>query len=152
MQYNCLCIGIILSQTKRDLFSSILTDYVTDMPILGPYSNCATLAKLDGRTKEARLVKSLRDELTAHVGGSPSTTQRLLIDQAVQLQLRLSLMDKDGGRTGEMTERNQVQYLAWSGALTRLLRQLGLNAAPKPAPTLAAIDWSASRARPGVAA
>jgi hypothetical protein len=90
---------------------------------------------LDGRTREARLVRSLRAELTAHVGGSPSTTQRLLIDQACQLQLRLSLMDKDGGATAEMTERNQVQYLAWSGALTRLLRQFGLTAVPPPPDT-----------------
>jgi hypothetical protein len=103
------------------------------MPKLGPYSRNATLAKLDGRTREARLVESLRAELTAHVGGAPSTTQRVLIDQAAQLQLRLALMDKDTDKIGTMTERNQVQYLAWSGALTRLLRQIGLKptAAPK---------------------
>ncbi len=115
------------------------------MPKIGPYSRAATLAKLDGRTRESRLVKSLRAELTEHVGGKPSTTQRLLIDQACQLQLRLAMMDKDTDANHEMTERNQVQYLAWSGSLVRLLRQLGLNAAPKPKPTHA--EWLADIAR-----
>jgi hypothetical protein len=111
------------------------------MPKIGPYSKSSTLAKTDGRTKESRLVKSLRSELVAHVGGKPSTTQRLLIDQACQLQLRLAMMDKtidaDTGANFEMTERNQVQYLAWSGALTRLLRQLGMDAVAPRAKTIA---------------
>jgi hypothetical protein len=115
------------------------------MPKIGPYSNCATLAKLDGRTREARLISSLRTELTAHVGGRPSTTQRLLIDQACQLQLRIAMMDKDGAVITEMTERNQVQYLAWTGALSRLLRDLGLSAAPAPKQTQA--EWLASLTR-----
>jgi hypothetical protein len=115
------------------------------MPKLGPYSSCATLAKLDGRTREARLVKSLRAELIAHVGGHPAPTQRLLIEQAVQLQLRLALMDKGDGRTGDMTQQHQIQYLAWSGALTRLLRQLGMEAAPPPKPLVSDIDWTALR-------
>ncbi len=121
------------------------------MPKIGPYSNCATLAKLDGRTRHARLVKSLRSELIAHVGGTPSTTQRLLIDQAAQLQLRIAMMDADGDGIGGMTERNQVQYLAWSGALSRLLRDLGLQSAAAPAPTPATIDWSIVRSKQGAA-
>lgn len=106
------------------------------MPKLGPYSDCSTLAKLDGRTREARLLKSLRAELVQHVGGSPSPTQRLLIDQAVQLQLRLALMDADGSQIGEMTERNSRQYLAWANSLSRLLRQIGLKGQGQPRATL----------------
>jgi hypothetical protein len=83
--------------------------------LVGPYSTHATLAKLDGRTKEARLVKCLRSELVAHLGGKPTIAQRLLIDQACQLQLRIALMDADGSGGG-LTERNQVQYLAWCGS------------------------------------
>jgi hypothetical protein len=99
------------------------------MPKLGPYSCNATLAKLDGRTREARLVQSLRAELTAHVGGSPTTTQRVLIDQAAQLQLRLALMDKEADKVGTLSTRRQVQYLAWCGSLNRVLRTLGLESA-----------------------
>ncbi len=120
------------------------------MPKIGPYSNCATLAKMDGRSREARLVKSLRAELIAHVGGTPSTTQRLLIDQAAQLQLRIAMMDADGDGIGGMTERNQVQYLAWAGALSRLLRDLGMNAAAPPPQSHA--DFLKSLVRPGAAA
>ena len=106
------------------------------MPKLGQYSKSATLAKLDRRTKEARLLQSLRRELVAHVGGFPSTTQMLLIDQACALQLRLALMDKETYKVGAMTERNQVQYLAWSGSLQRVLRQIGLSAVSERAQTL----------------
>jgi hypothetical protein len=102
------------------------------MPRLGPYSKAATLAKQDKRTKPARLMASLRRELIAHVGGKPSIPQTLLIDQACALQLRLALMDKDTDKVGTMTERNQVQYLAWSGSLQRVLNQIGLTAAPAP--------------------
>jgi hypothetical protein len=96
------------------------------MPKLGPYSRSATLAKLDGRTKESRLTKSLRAELIAHCGGNPSTTERILIDQAVQPRLRIAMMDRECIDTG-MSERRQVEYLAWTGALTRLMRNLGLK-------------------------
>src|ERR1700761_9582683 len=96
------------------------------MPKLGPYSRSATLAKLDGRTKESRLTKSLCAELIAHCGGNPSTTERILIDQAVQPRLRIAMMDREGTGTG-MSERRQVEYLAWTGALTRLMRNLGLK-------------------------
>jgi hypothetical protein len=104
------------------------------MPRLGPYSQSATLAKLDRRSKPARLMASLRRELIVHVGGMPSITQTLLIDQACSLQLRLALMDADNDKVGTMTERNQVQYLAWSGSLQRVLNQIGLTAAPAPKP------------------
>jgi hypothetical protein len=98
------------------------------MPRLGSYSSASTLKKLDGRSKEARLLRSLRAELTAHVGGTPTPTQRVLIDQAVQLQLRIALMDADGVTTDSiLSERNTRQYLAWANSLTRIMRQLGLK-------------------------
>jgi hypothetical protein len=103
------------------------------MSKIGPYSTHATLQKLDGRSREARLMKSLRAELIAHVGGKPSVAQTVLIDQATKIQLRIAMMDREGTDTG-MSERRQVEYLAWCGALTRLLRSLGLDAAPPPKP------------------
>ena len=42
---------------------NVCCDYMVGMPKLGPYSKSATLAKLDRRTKEARLLRSLRREL-----------------------------------------------------------------------------------------
>ena len=96
----------------------------------------AALAKLDGRTKEARLIRTLRVALIAHCGGKPSTTQAALIERAIMLQLRLSLLDHKFAERGEMTDYDSRTYLAWSNALTRLLRQLGLKGARAAGPTL----------------
>jgi hypothetical protein len=49
-----------------------LCQYTADMPQLGPYSRTAILSKLDGRTREARLMRGTRAALIAHVGGKPS--------------------------------------------------------------------------------
>jgi hypothetical protein len=83
---------------------------------------------------------SLRRELIAHVGGNPSIAQTLLIDQACALQLRLALMDTETDKVGTMTARNQVQYLAWSGSLQRVLNQIGMTPA-SARPTPAAEIW-----------
>ncbi|TCZ65555.1 hypothetical protein [Roseicella aquatilis] len=94
------------------------------MPQLGPYSRTDRLAKLDKRTKESRLLHEVRRDLTAHVGGEPTATQRMLIERAAQLSLQLALMERSA-EGGALSERNGRQYLAWSGALTRTLRELG---------------------------
>jgi hypothetical protein len=71
----------------------------------------------------------LRADLTAHVGGAPSATQRAMIEQAVQLSLRLALMDEHFAETVEMTEHDSRCYLAWSNALTRLMARMGTKSA-----------------------
>ncbi len=95
-----------------------------------------TLARLDGRTKKARLLRQIRAELTAHVGGQPSATQRTLIEQAAQLQLRVAVMDAKFAATGAQTDHNSRTYLAWANSLSRLLRQLGVKARSADAPDL----------------
>jgi len=109
---------------------------MASMPKVGPYSSCATLRKMDKRTKEARLLKTMRAELAAHVGGKPNIAQQILIDQAAELRLRIALMEAEGTDPGEMTERRQVQFLAWTGALTRLLKDLGLQGVAQKPPSL----------------
>ena len=66
------------------------------MSQIGPYSRPATLAKLDGRTRESRLMQTARAELSAHVGGKPSAVQRRLIDRACMSGPALG----DDGRQG----------------------------------------------------
>jgi hypothetical protein len=102
------------------------------MPRIGPHSRPDKLQIVDGRLAEGRLMARVRAELTQHLGGSPSATQRILIDRAAALSLRIHLMDRESARSGEMSERNGRQYLAWSNSLTRVLRQIGLAAAPAP--------------------
>ncbi|MEK1928492.1 MAG: hypothetical protein AAAC47_01670 [Pararhizobium sp.] len=116
------------------------------MSDIGPYSRPSVLAKLDGRTREARLMQTVRDDLTAHIGGRPSATQKALIDRAAWLQLHVSLMDaktlEDGG---PLSERDSRQYLAWSNSLTRIMRDLGADQ-PKNKPKRSLQDLLAEAA------
>jgi hypothetical protein len=97
---------------------------------IGPYSRPHMLAKIDGRTKESRLLAAARAELTRHVGGSPNSIQRTLIERAARLMLYLEVMDRETLETGTMSERASRQYLAWSNSLRLTLRDLGVKAAP----------------------
>jgi hypothetical protein len=100
---------------------------------------------MDRRTKEARLLRDTRAELTAHLGGAPSATARALIEQAAQLRLRLATMDRAFAEAGgKMTLHDSRTYLAWANSYSRLLRQLGLRGAPERGPTLA--DYLAAKA------
>ncbi len=116
------------------------------MPKIGPYTRPAALLKIDGRTKEARLVRETRAELTAHVGGKPTATQRALIERCVQLTLRVAAMDRKFMATGTQTEHDSRTYLAWSNSLARALRDLGMRSIKAPqAATLH--DYITDRAR-----
>jgi hypothetical protein len=92
------------------------------------------LAKIDGRTKESRLMAAARAELTRHVGGSPNSIQRALIERAARLMLYIEVMDRETLETGTMSERVSRQYLAWSNSRRLTLRDLGVRASPDVAP------------------
>ncbi len=107
-------------------------------PPIGPYSRPHSLAKLDGRRREAKLMQEARAELVQHLGGNPSATQAAMIEQAVQLRLRLAVMDRKFAEGCEQTLHDSRTYLAWSGSYTRLLGRLGLEPAAPPVVPLAA--------------
>jgi hypothetical protein len=114
--------------------------YIAQMRSIRPYSRPDVLAKIDGRTREARLLKSTIGELTAHVGGKPSAVQVALIGQLAQLRLRIAVMDRkmaeDGA--GEMTPHDERTYLAWHNSYTRGLHRLGVKGtAPEKTRSLA---------------
>jgi hypothetical protein len=106
------------------------------MSKLGPHSRPNKLAVIDGRRAEAKFMRGVKADLVKHCGGAPSATQRMLIDQAAMLTLRLHLMDKASIADPVMSERNSRSYLAWANALSRLLRQLGIRGATERPPTL----------------
>lgn len=103
---------------------------------IGPYSRAHRLAKVDGRTRLAKLMRETRSALIEHVGGDPSATQRALIERVVWLTVKCSQIDAKIV-AGTDTEYDGKSYLAWSNALRRALRDLGM--APKAArpPSLA---------------
>jgi hypothetical protein len=118
------------------------------MPQVGPYSKPNRIAVIDGRLAEAKLMSRVRRELTQHVGGRPSAAQRSLIDRAAALSLRLHLMDRESARSGEMSERNGRQYLAWNNSLQRLLAQIGPPATARPLTAAEALQWAQTGQHP----
>ena len=103
---------------------------------VGPYSRPGPLAKVDGRSREGRFLKSVCAELTEHLGGSPSATQRALIERAAWLSLRVAQLDAKMARTDGFTDHDSRTYLAWTNSLTRCLRELGLKPISAPARSL----------------
>ena len=103
---------------------------------IGPYSKPHVLAKLDRRTREARHLESVRADLTAHLGGNPSATQRRLIERAAWLSLRVAMLDAAMAESGVMTDHDSRTYLAWSNSLSRVLAHLGLKGSEPKMPTL----------------
>lgn len=115
---------------------------------IAPYAIPATLARLDGRTREGRLLRRVRSDLTAHVGGKPSAPQRMLIERAATLALHVGTLDRKVLESGTMTEHDSRTYLAWSNSLTRTLRELGVDHSASPQDPGAVLrDYMASKAK-----
>jgi len=108
------------------------------MPKIGPQSAGTRLAKLDGRTQLAKLAKQRRNDLIQHVGGNPSPTQTILIEQAVMLAMRIDILDRKTLDGIDMNDGDDRRYLAWANSLARLMRQLGQKSSPRPTVSLAA--------------
>lgn len=90
--------------------------------------------KLDGRSSEALYLKRVRAQLTEHVGGSPSPVQTAMIDRLAWLSLHLAKIDAKTLVHGEMGDLARREYLAWSNAYSRLIRQLGTESHDAPNP------------------
>jgi hypothetical protein len=105
---------------------------------IGPYSRPVTLAKLDGRTKEATLMRRVRAELIEHVGGNPSAIQRALIERAVILSLRVAQIDAQFLAEGKTPTLHDANFaIAWNNSLRRTLVALGVDPVTAKPPSLA---------------
>ena len=94
---------------------SVASKAQSDRRKVGPYSR--TLRRgvigtytIDGRSTTGRYVRDLEAQLIAHCGGSPTITQKLLIERLVRTTLQLNAL---------------------------VLRELGLKGAAERAPSLA---------------
>jgi hypothetical protein len=97
------------------------------------------MAGLTTRSLEGRFVRDIRRSLLEQLGDSPSPAQRMLVERCVMLSTQLARMDAKSLRDGAMSGHAVREYLSWNNALSRLLRQLGLKAAPPRAKTLAEV-------------
>src|SRR3979411_3130483 len=101
---------------------------------VGPYSRKLQRGAIgdcvDGRSAEGRFIRDLERQLVDHVGGSPSVTQRLLIERIIKIKLQLDGLD--GKLTsGDWTAHDQRTYGALLNAQRLCLRELGLGPAPR---------------------
>ncbi len=60
-----------------------------------------------------------------------------MVDRCAWLSLHVAQLDAKAIEGGGLTDHDHRTYLAWSAALTRTLRQLGLKGAPAPRRSLA---------------
>jgi hypothetical protein len=100
-----------------------------------PYGKVDIL-DLDGRSRAARFIREVRDELTAHCGGKPSATQRALIETVAYMRLRITTLDRKFSESGQ-TEHDGRSYLALANSHARLLTKLGMKGVPAPRVSLA---------------
>ncbi len=84
-------------------------------------------------------MRRVREELTRHVGGKPSATQKALIDRAAMLAMHLARMDTRAVQEGGFTDHASREYLAWSNSFTRTMAALGMQAASARAPDIRAL-------------
>jgi hypothetical protein len=93
---------------------------------LGPYSvHLTALNNLDGRTKEARILKSMRRELSNLLGHKPNAGELAMIERIAWLQLRISVLDRRL-LDGKFSEFDASVYNAHTNSLARLLVKLGV--------------------------
>lgn len=88
--------------------------------------------RMDGRTWEARLLSRVRRELAAHVGGSPSVTERAMIDRVAMLSLHLAQLDRR--LTEDRAEADPQAHAALATSLSVLLSRLGRTGAAQAVP------------------
>jgi hypothetical protein len=102
----------------------------------GPYSKVGSLALLDQRSGPALFIKNHRHQLAEACGGKPDPIQAALIERCCWLALRLTQLEKKMA-TGELTEKDNSYFIAWSNAYARTLAKVGIKTAsddnpPKP--------------------
>jgi len=92
---------------------------------------------------------AFRDSLVQHVGGRPNAAQAVLIDRCVMLTMHLNRLDESAVATGGMLSEHATKtYLAWTGALGRTMRLLGLKAVAERPKSLAEILAETAQTRP----
>jgi hypothetical protein len=89
---------------------------------------------LAGRSREGALYRRVVRELVAHVGGSPSHVQEMVIGRVAWLQVHLSRIDERAMRDGGLSPHATREYLAWSNSVARLVQVLGMQPSTEAKP------------------
>jgi hypothetical protein len=90
---------------------------------IGPHSRRDSWAKIDGRTKTAKRLRQITDELNAYAGDRITAPQRFLIDRLAHDLVRLELLDARMA-AGEVSEKDAVISHALRNSTRLALRDL----------------------------
>jgi hypothetical protein len=100
----------------------------------GPYSR--TLRRgvigswaIDGRSTEGRYLRDLEAQLITHCGGSPSVTQKLLIERLIRTTVQLNALDEKLAAAANWTDHDSRTHGGLINRQRLLLRELGLTPA-----------------------
>jgi hypothetical protein len=119
----------------------------------GPYSKALRRgvignSAIDGRSAIGRYLRDLEAQLIAHCGGSPSITQKLLIERVIRTTVQLNKLDeKLEASDGNWTDHDSRTHGGLINRQRLLLRELGVKPASAPGPSLD--DWLNSLPRQG---
>jgi hypothetical protein len=103
------------------------------------------IGELDRRSREARYMRKIEDDLLDHVGPDPAVTQRMLIGRAAQAMLRLAQIDERMSAGSKLSAEDSRVYAMLSNTLRLTLRELGIKGNGKAAPKAPRIEDIAKR-------
>jgi hypothetical protein len=93
--------------------------------------------RIDGRSREGKLLRKVEAELVAQIGGQPSFAQTLLIRRIARATLQLELLDEKM-MAGAFTAYDGRIQGGLQNAVRLMLREIGVKPAHAPRATLAA--------------
>ena len=112
---------------------------------IGAFSKRLSFSDLDGRTNAGKFVNSIKNDLEAQIG-NPSAGQQILIKLIAIKMLRCEMMydqvlSKPDG--GDLQDRVENYFLAWSNSVRRDLEALGVLDSPANTDALFSLDPAA---------
>ena len=109
---------------------------------IGAFSKRLAFSDLDGRTNAGKFVNSIKNDLETQIG-NPSAGQQILIKLIAIKVLRCEMMydqvlSKPDG--GDLQDRVENYFLAWSNSVRRDLEALGVLDSPGNTDALFSLD------------
>lgn len=94
-----------------------------------PSESLSVVVPIDCRTHAGKAAQALRIALLSQIGPKPAPAKLALVQQLIQLKLRLVMLDQNFLAAGGVQSAHEAaQYLSWSNSYVRGLKALGLDA------------------------
>ena len=94
---------------------------------LGPFARDRSLTTIDRRTKAGRVLRQVRADLTAQLGGDPSPAEALIIQSAAVKATRLFLVSEQILSGVNFSQGSDAHALAYLNSMRQDLTALGLK-------------------------